>query len=75
MMALSSMELTQFKRIGSHTNGAISDALQKNYQTVGSSHFQTKFIQIKNDKYYENIGIPVDYELNYRRKTDILEAL
>jgi hypothetical protein len=29
MMALSSMELTQLKRIGSHTNGAISDALQK----------------------------------------------
>jgi hypothetical protein len=54
MMALSSMELTQFKRIGSHTNGAISDALQKNYQTVGTLTFKRN-LQIKNDKYYENI--------------------
>lgn len=29
MLALSSMELKNLKRIGSHTNGAISDALQK----------------------------------------------
>lgn len=65
MMALSSMELTQFKRIGSHTNGAISDALQKKLPNGWLFSLSNEIYTDKNDKYYENIGIPVDYELNY----------
>lgn len=65
MMALSSLELTQFKRIGSHTNGAISDALQKKLPNGWLFSLSNEIYTDKNDNYYENIGIPVDYELNY----------
>lgn len=65
MMALSSMEITQLKRIGSHTNGAISDALQKTLPNGWHFSLSNEIYTDNNDKYYENIGIPVDFELNY----------
>ena len=65
MMALSSMELNQLKRIGSHTNGAISDALQKTLPNGWYFSLSNEIYTDNNDKYYENIGIPVDFELNY----------
>lgn len=65
MMALSSMEITQLKRIGSHTNGAISDALQKTLPNGWSFSLSNEIYTDNNNKYYENIGIPVDFELNY----------
>jgi len=65
MMALSSMEITQLKRIGSHTNGAISDALQKTLPNGWSFSLSNEVYTDINDKFYENIGIPVDFELNY----------
>lgn len=65
MLALSSLELNNFTRIGSHTQGAVSDALQKKlpngwYFTLSNE----VYMDIKGTV-YENIGIPVDYELNY----------
>lgn len=65
MMALSSMELKRLKRIGSHTNGAISDALQKTLPNGWYFSLSNEVYTDTNDKYYENIGIPVDFELNY----------
>ena len=65
MMALSSMEITQLKRIGSHTNGAISDALQKTLPNGWHFSLSNEVYTDINDKFYENIGIPVDVELNY----------
>lgn len=65
MMALTSMGLTQFKRIGSHTNGAISDALPKKLPNGWDFSLSNEIYTDKNDKCHENIGIPVDYELNY----------
>ena len=65
MMALSSLELNQIKRIGSHTNGAISDALQKSLPNGWYFSLSNEVYTDINDKVYENIGIPVDYELNY----------
>ncbi len=65
MLALSSMELNQFKRIGSHTNGAISDALQKTLPNGWHFSLSNEIYTDNNDKFYENIGIPVDFELNY----------
>jgi len=65
MMALSSMELNNLKRIGSHTNGAISDALQK---TLPNGWYYSLSNEVYTDNYdmcYENIGVPVNYELNY----------
>jgi len=65
MMALSSMELNNIKRIGSHTNGAISDALQKTLPNEWYFSVSNEVYTDNNDKYYENIGVPVHYELNY----------
>ncbi len=65
MMALASMEITQLKRIGSHTNGAISDGLQKTLPNGWYFSLSNEVYTDNNDKHYENIGIPVDVELNY----------
>lgn len=65
MMALSSMELNNLKRIGSHTNGAISDALQKTLPNGWYFSLSNEVYTDNNDKCYENIGVPVHYELNY----------
>ena len=65
MMALSSMELNNIKRIGSRTNGAISDALQKTLPNGWHFSLSNEIYTDNNDKFYENIGIPVDFELNY----------
>tara|TARA_B100000767_G_C19725681_1_gene519370 strand:- start:14 stop:1432 length:1419 start_codon:yes stop_codon:yes gene_type:complete len=65
MMALSSMELNNFKRIGSHTNGALSDALQKTLPNGWYFSLSNEVYRDINDNCYENIGVPVHYELNY----------
>tara|TARA_R110002051_G_scaffold255120_2_gene314188 strand:+ start:18329 stop:19756 length:1428 start_codon:yes stop_codon:yes gene_type:complete len=65
MMALSSMELNSLKRIGSHTNGAISDALEKTLPNGWYFSVSNEVYTDNNDKCYENIGVPVNYELNY----------
>ncbi len=65
MMALSSLELINLKRIGSHTNGAISDALQKILPNGWYFSLSNEVYTDNNDKCYENIGVPVNYELNY----------
>jgi len=65
MIALSSMELNNLKRIGSHTNGAISDALQKNLPNRWHFSVSNEIYTDKNGQIYENIGVPVHYELNY----------
>ena len=65
MLALSSMELNNLKRIGSHTNGALSDALQKTLPNGWSYSLSNEVYTDNNDICYENIGVPVNYELNY----------
>jgi carboxyl-terminal processing protease len=65
MLALASMEIPQLKRIGSHTNGAISDALEKQLPNGWYFSLSNEVYTDNNDKIYENIGIPVDFELNY----------
>jgi len=64
-MALASLEFSNVKRIGSHTNGALSDALEK---TLPNGWY----FSLSNEEYkdnqgicYESVGIPVDYEVNY----------
>ncbi len=64
-MALSSLGLDHVTRIGSHTQGAVSDALAR--KLPNGWHFS-----LSNEVYldnqgicYENSGVPVDYELNY----------
>lgn len=65
MLALSSLELNNIKRIGSHSQGAVSDALQKKLPNGWHYTLSNEVYMDTNGKSYENIGIPVDYELNY----------
>ncbi|QCK16559.1 S41 family peptidase [Mangrovivirga cuniculi] len=64
-LALASLSMENTIRIGSNTQGAISDALEKKLPNGW-------YFTISNEKYfdlegncYENTGIPVDFELNY----------
>ena len=63
--ALSSMRLDQLKRIGSHTQGAISDALEKQLPNGWYFSLSNEVYEDINGECYENIGVPVHYELNY----------
>ena len=64
-MALASLEIKSIKRIGSHTNGALSDALEKRLPNGWYFSISNLVYEDNNRKCYENIGIPVDFELNY----------
>lgn len=65
MLALASLELPNIQRIGSHSNGALSDALEK--QLPNGWYFSISNLEYRDNKgiCYENIGIPVDVELHY----------
>ncbi|MEZ4881346.1 MAG: S41 family peptidase [Flavobacteriaceae bacterium] len=65
MLALASLEVNHLKRIGSHTNGAISDALEKTLPNEWYFSVSNEIYTDMQGKCYENIGIPVDFELNY----------
>ncbi|WP_411029479.1 S41 family peptidase [Spongiimicrobium sp. 3-5] len=90
-MALASLELPNIKRIGSHTNGALSDALEKKLPNGWYFSVSNEVYLDNQGTCYENNGIPVDYELNYpedrqpffrtvahdleKDKADILDAI
>jgi C-terminal processing protease CtpA/Prc len=65
MFLLSTLELKHFTRIGSHSNGAISDALQKRLPNGWYFSLSNEIYSDLKGNIYENTGIPVDYELNY----------
>ncbi|WP_020571131.1 S41 family peptidase [Neolewinella persica] len=65
LMALSSVELPNLRRIGSRTSGAISDALPKQLPNGWGFSLSNEVYLDKEGKCYENIGVPVDYELSY----------
>jgi len=65
MLLLSSIELHHLIRIGSHSQGAISDALQKELPNGWHFSLSNEIYSDVKGNVYENIGIPVDYELNY----------
>lgn len=64
-MTLASLELKNIKRIGSHTNGALSDALGKKLPNGWYFSVSNEEYFDNNNVCYESIGIPVNYELNY----------
>ncbi len=64
-MTLASLELKNIKRIGSHTNGALSDALEKKLPNGWYFSISNEEYFDNNNVCYESIGIPVNYELNY----------
>lgn len=64
-MVMSSLEMRHVKRIGSHTQGAISDALEKRLPNGWYFSLSNEVYLDNQGVCYESIGIPVDYELNY----------
>ena len=90
-MALASFEIPHLKRIGSHSNGALSDALEKHLPNGWYFTTSNEMYLDNNGVYYESRGIPVDSELNYpedrqtffryiaknldKDKKDVLEAI
>ena len=64
-LAMATMAMNNVERIGSHTNGALSDALEKNLPNGW-------YLSLSNEEYlaidglcYESKGITPNYELNY----------
>jgi len=64
-MALASLELPNVKRIGMHTNGALSDAMEKTLPNGWYFSISNEIYTDLKGNCYESIGIPVDYELGY----------
>ena len=62
---LASLQLPNFVRIGSHTQGALSDALEKTLPNGWQLSLSNEIYYDINGKCYESVGIAPDYELNY----------
>jgi len=63
--AIGSLNIPHLKRIGSHTQGALSTALEKTLPNGWVFSISNEIYMDNHGNSYENIGIPVDYELNY----------
>ena len=63
--SIATMSMENVKRIGSATSGAMSTALEKTLPNGWSFAISNEVYRDNNGKSYENIGVPVDYNLNY----------
>lgn len=63
--AMVTMSLSHVKRIGSHTQGALSTALEKTLPNGWVFSISNEVSMDNDGNSYENVGIPVDYELHY----------
>ncbi|WP_299835242.1 S41 family peptidase [uncultured Tenacibaculum sp.] len=63
--SIATLAMDNTKRIGSKTSGAMSTALEKTLPNGWSFTISNEIYMDNNGKAYENIGIPVDYELSY----------
>ena len=64
-LALASMELPQIQRVGSHSSGALSDALEKKLPNGWGFSLSNEVYKDNKGICYESVGIPVDHELGY----------
>ncbi len=65
--ALGTMSIPHIKRIGSATEGAMSTTLDKKLPNGWDFTVSSEVYRDNTGRYYENIGVPVDYELYYIR--------
>lgn len=63
--SIATLALPHCKRIGSATSGAMSTALEKTLPNGWAFSISNEIYMDLNDKIYENVGIPVDYDLKY----------
>ncbi len=66
--ALASMSMKNGKRIGSPSTGATSTALEKKLPNAWDFAISNEILTDLQGNCYENIGVPVDYDLNYPRE-------
>ena len=64
-LSISTMAMENIKRIGSATSGALSTELAKTLPNGWHFSISNEVYMDNKGNYYENIGIPVHYELNY----------
>lgn len=65
IFVMCSLELDHTRRIGSHTMGATSDALQKDLPNGWEVYLSNEVYLDTQGRNYEGVGIPADLELNY----------
>jgi len=64
---LATMNFPNFKRVGSNTNGAFSDVLEKDLPNGWTYWLSNELYEGMNGKNYEAVGIPPDYKIDYPR--------
>lgn len=73
---LATLNFVNFKKIGSNTNGAFSDILNKSLPNGWNYWLSNEVYQGMNGENYEVSGIPPDYEIDYpREKEQFLKSL
>lgn len=65
--SLATMSVNHIKRIGSSTTGALSTTLDKELPNGWVFSISNEVFMDNNGKFYENIGIPPNYEIDYSR--------
>ena len=63
--SIATIDLANVKRIGSPTAGAMSTALEKKLPNGWTFSISNEIFMDNRGNNYENIGIPVDHDLNY----------
>ena len=69
--ALATMSMPNAKRMGSATSGALSTALEKTLPNGWVFSISNEINMDNQGKAYENIGVPVDYDLNYPKDRQV----
>lgn len=69
--SIATLSLPHFKRIGSATSGALSTALEKKLPNGWDFALSNEIYMDTKGKSYENIGIPVDYNLEYPKDRQV----
>jgi len=76
ILVLASLANTNFKRIGSTTEGIFSSTLDKELPNGWEYELSNEVYQDLKGKNYENIGISADYQMEYsKNKDDFLDQL
>ena len=65
--SIASMAMNNVKRIGAPTSGAMSTALEKTLPNGWSFSISNEIYMDNQGNPYENVGVPVDYDLDYSR--------
>jgi len=66
-LSIATMAMDNVKRIGAPTAGALSTALEKKLPNGWSFSISNEVYMDNTGVNYENVGVPVDYEINYSR--------